>query len=306
MTGPRVTILMAVRDGAAHLPAQLQSFADQTHRDWHLVAADDGSTDASRAVLEVFAARDGRVTLAEGPRRGAAANFMALLAALPEAPGWVAFSDQDDVWLPERLAMGLAALASLPGPALYCSRTWVTAPDLSGRRLSAPRPRVPGFANALVQNIAAGNTMLVNPAAAALLRAAAREVSEVVVHDWWAYQIVSGAGGRLVHDDQPTLLYRQHGGNAIGANDGLRARLRRLRQVLDGTFAAWTDLNVGALRASAHRLTPEARARVEGLAALRGMRGPLSRLRALRRLGLYRQTVAQDAGLWLAAILGRV
>jgi hypothetical protein len=246
------------------------------------------------------------VDLRDGPRQGAAANFLSMIAGLPEARTWLAFSDQDDVWLPERLAMGRQALAGIGRPALYCSRTWVTAPDLSGRRLSVPRPRPPSFANALVQNIAAGNTMLLNPAGAALLREASREAGAVVVHDWWAYQLITGAGGLVVHDDRPTLFYRQHGGNAIGANDGPGARLRRLRQVADGTFADWNRVNVAALRASAHRFTPQARALLEGFAGLRDGRGMLARLRGLRALDLRRQTRAQDAGLWLAALAGRL
>ncbi len=303
-----VTILMAVRNGAAHLPAQLQSFRDQTHRNWRLIASDDGSADDSAAILRAFAAErgPGRVALVAGPQRGAAANFLSLLAGLPEVPGWVALSDQDDVWLPERLERGVAALSGRSGPSLYCSRTWETGPDLAAPRLSPPRPRPPSFANALVQNIVAGNTILLNPEAAELLRVAAGEAGQVVVHDWWAYQILTGAGGSVVHDDRPSLYYRQHGGNVIGANAGLRARLRRLRQVFDGTYAAWNRANLAALAASAARLTPQTRALLAGFAAAREMRGPLARLAALRRLGLYRQTMAQDALLWLAAAAGRL
>lgn len=306
MTGASVTVLMGVHNGARHLGAQLDSLLAQDHGDWHLIASDDGSTDESRAMLAAFAAETGRAELRDGPRQGAAANFMALAAGLPAAPGWVAFSDQDDVWLPDRLSRGQAAMAATEGPALYCSRTWVAAPDLTRRRLSAPRPRPPSFANALVQNIAAGNTMLLNPDAAALVRAAAAEAGAVVVHDWWVYQIVTGAGGQVIHDDRPTLIYRQHGGNQIGANDGWAARLRRLWQVADGTFAGWNRVNVAALRRSAARLTPAARETLEGFAALPHLPGARARLAAARALGLYRQTRAQDAALWLAVATGRV
>ena len=88
---------------------------------------------------------------------------------------WMAFSDQDDVWLPDRLARGVAALGGHSGPALYCSRTWITDERLESRRLSAPRPRSLGFRNALVQNVASGNTILLNAAAADLVRDAAAE-----------------------------------------------------------------------------------------------------------------------------------
>lgn len=307
IVGPaHVTVLMGLRDGAAHLAAQLDSIAAQDHPDWSLIASDDGSVDASRAILSDFAARDPRARCVDGPRRGFAANYLSMLRRLPPRPGWIALADQDDIWLPDRLSRGLAALAGQGGAALYCSRTWIVSPDLSARRLSPPRPRPPGFANALVQNIAAGNTILLNPAAAALAVAAAAEAGRVVAHDWWLYQLVTGAGGAVVHDDRPTILYRQHAGNLIGSNDGWIARARRLGQMLRGDFRDWNTVNLAALTASAARLTPEARAMLEGFARARGQRGPITRLRALRALGLYRQTRASTAALWLAAVLGRM
>ncbi len=299
---------MGVWNGGANLVRQLESIAAQDHPDWVLVVSDDGSTDGSQAVVAGFAARfpPGRVRTIDGPRRGFAANYLGLLAAVAPAPGWLAFADQDDLWLPDRLSRGLAALAGGTGPALYCSRTWVTDAALAGRRLSPPRPRPPGFANALTQNIAAGNTILLDPAAAALLAGTAGAVPGVVAHDWWAYLAVTGAGGRVVHDDAPTLLYRQHPGNAIGANEGWRARARRLGMVVQGTFRGWNDTNAAALAAIADRLAPGPAALLARWQAMRAARPLPRRLWLLARLGLYRQTRAGTAALWFAAILGRI
>ncbi|MFN4158590.1 MAG: glycosyltransferase [Gemmobacter sp.] len=305
----RVTILMGLYNGAAHLGAQLDSLAAQDHADWALVARDDGSIDGTAQVFASFAAAHPglRLDLGPGPGRGADANYLAMVADLPAVPGWLAFADQDDVWLSDRLSRGLAALAPhADGLAMYCSRSWVVTEGLERRRMSPPRPRPPSFRNALVQNIAAGNTQLLTPPAAALLRDAARRTGRVVVHDWWAYQVVTGAGGRVVHDDMPTILYRQHGGNQIGANDGWRARLRRLGQVVDGTFRDWNEVNAAALMAVRDRLAPEARAVLDGWQAMRATRGMPLRLWRLWRLGLYRQTRASSAALWLAAVLGRL
>lgn len=301
-----VTVLMGLCNGAAHLGAQLHSLSIQDHADWTLIASDDGSTDATRAILADFGATGARVRCVDGPRMGFAANYLTMLRRLPPTPGWVALADQDDIWLPDRLSRGIAALSGQAGPALYCSRTWIVPPDLSSRRLSPPRPRPPSFANALVQNIAAGNTILLNPAAAALARAAAAEVVQVIAHDWWLYQLVTGAGGAILHDDRPTILYRQHAGNLIGSNDGWLARGRRIGQMLRGDFRHWNTVNLAALRASAHRLTPAARSGMEGFAQARDLPGPWARLRAVRALGLYRQTWASTAALWLAAVLGRM
>lgn len=304
-----VTILMALHEGAEHLPAQFASLLSQTHRDWSLVASVDGTVDGTLAVLAELAARHpGRVRrVLRGPGRGAGANFMGLLRSLGAAPGHLAFADQDDVWLPERLARGLAALEPHgEAPAMSCARSLVVDAALRGGRPTALPRRPCGFHNALVQNVAAGHTILLNPAAAGLAAAAAAEASEVVLHDWWLYQLVTGAGGTLAFDERPALLYRQHGANVIGANAGSRARLRRLRMLIDGTYARWNAVNRAALAASAHHLTPEARGTLAGFERLACTAGAAARLRGLARLGLYRQTAAATAGLWLAAALGRI
>ena len=309
--GVHVTILLAARDGADHLGPQLDSIATQTHRDWNLIVSDDGSADATRTMVKAFARQqENPTTLLEGPGRGSAENFLFLMrewAGRAPRDGWMAFSDQDDVWLAGKLARAVAMLAPLPAgiPALYCSRSWICDAELKACRLSAPRPRPAGFRNALVQNIAAGNTIVLNAAAARLATAAAHEAGQVVVHDWWLYQLITGCGGTVLHDDRPGLLYRQHSGNLIGANDGPAARLRRLRGLLDGTFREWNAINIAALRRSAHRLTPENRNLLEAFAALRTASLP-ARLLALRRHGLYRQSQAATLSLYLAALLRRL
>lgn len=302
-----VTILMGLHQGAAHLRAQLDSLSAQVHADWRLVVSDDGSRDAGPAILAEYAATrsPGQVTCVQGPGRGFAANYLSMLAGLPDDPGWVAFSDQDDVWLPDRLSRGLAALAG-EGLALYCSRTWVTGPDLSGRVLSPRFRRPASFRNALVQNVVAGNTILLNPAAARLMVASARVVPAVVAHDWWAYLLITGAGGRVVQDPEPTLLYRQHGGNTIGSNAGWRARMRRLRQVWAGRLKDWNDINTAALEASARFLTSETRAILSDWKRMRAAHPAPLRLIRLARLRLYRQTCASAAVLWFAAATGRL
>ncbi|MFQ6546494.1 glycosyltransferase [Aestuariibius sp. 2305UL40-4] len=302
MSTPHVTILLATYQGARWLPEQLASFQAQTHEAWSVVASDDGSTDGTRELLEGWGAR---MTLRDGPRQGAAANFLSLVKGLPEAPGWIAFSDQDDAWLPEKLARGVAALGPGDEPALHCSSVAIADEGLSvvGRTLRTTRPLA--FRNALVQNVVTGCTVLLNPAGAALLRAAAQATETVFIHDWWTYLVLSGAGARIVREEEPGVLYRQHGGNAMGAHAGMQARLARAGILLSGRYRAWTDLNLAALQAIPEVLTPENAALVDRFAEMR--QAPLrNRMRLLRELGLYRQTRAGNAALWLAVALGRI
>lgn len=312
--GPdHVCILLALHQGAAHLQVQLDSYLEQSHDDWSLIVSDDGpgpgADDGSAAIIARFAAAhpDRRVDYGAGPRRGFAANFLALLERVPGTARLAALSDQDDAWYPDRLARAHAMLAGVPDdvPAVYCARTMVCDADLRPLYPSTDFRQPPAFRNALVQSIGGGNTMALNCAAIALARAAAPEAREIVAHDWWLYQIVTGVGGRILRDPDPAVFYRQHRGNAIGANQSLRARILRIGAVLGGRFRDWNRINMAALAGSAHRFTPEAQEVLSHFAAAR--RGPLSaRMRALHAAGVWRQSRAGTLALYLACLTNRL
>jgi len=307
-----VTILMATRNGGPYLEAQLASFLAQDRGDWALWVSDDASTDGTRTRLEVFRAahpqRD--IRLLDGPGRGAAANFLALLCHpdLPDAP--VALADQDDVWLPHRLSRALLALAVEPSlPMLYGSATWVTDADLGHRRLSRHRMPRPAFGNALVQNVIGGNTMVLNPAALRLARLASQSWiaagRTVPYHDWWLYLVMTGAGAAIHIDPEPGLLYRQHGYNMMGASEGRRALWQRLGVAVRGGYGQWMQQNAEALAAAAPLLTPQNRQRLATFRAGLGRSG-LRRLAGLWQLAAHRETVAGTLALYLAALAGRI
>lgn len=308
-----VTILLALHNGAATLEAQLDSFVAQTHPAWRLIVGDDGSTDDGPERLRAWAARhpDRDVLVIPGPRMGFVANFLHLIAAVDPGVPYVALSDQDDVWLPGRLARGVAALAAGdPGqPAIWTCRAWICDARLRRQRLSPACARGPSFANALVQNIAWGNTILMNAAAVRLVQAAAADsvAGTIEAHDWWIYQLVTGVGGRVVYDPEPQVLYRQHAGNHFGANDGPRGRWRRFKELFArGGLARRSAATIAALRASAHRLTPENRRCLTGFAAARRRSAPLGRIAALRAAGLHHQSALGTAVLFACAALGRL
>lgn len=304
-----VAVLLGHFNGAAMLGEQLASLAAQSHRDWSLIVSDDGSSDRGMELARRFAVAQAPrpVRLVSGPGKGFARNFLSLAVQAGPMVPFAAFCDQDDVWLPDKLARALAALAEVPAgvPGLYCGRTMVCDRAL---RAIGPSPlfrRAPGFANALVQNIGGGNTMVLNRAALDLVQDTRRHAEGVVAHDWWVYQLVTGAGGRVVYDPEPTVLYRQHGANRIGANAGWRARSRRLGMLLQGRFRGWNAAHAAALAGAAHSLTPKARQTLALFTTAREGR-LLQRLRALHRAGLYRQTTRGTAALWLAALFRRL
>ncbi|WP_299843545.1 glycosyltransferase [uncultured Paracoccus sp.] len=305
---PPVTILLAVYNGGLHLSEQLDSFAAQERGDWRLIISDDGSTDDSRAICAGFQTRYGaeRVRLIDGPGGGATRNFLHLIEAAPAGVP-LAFSDQDDVWLPQKMARAAAHLAGREGPALYCARTMICDANLQNRTPSRHFTRPHGFRNALVQACTPGNSSVFTPAAAALLKcsAVAAIQNRVEAHDWWAYQVVSGAGGEVIFDPEPSLLYRQHASNVMGRNDTASGRWRRLTMLMQGDFGSWLAANVDALAAVPDLLTPENSRVLAGFNRMLTLSGPLA-LREISRLGLYRQTGSGDVALRLAAVTGRL
>ncbi|MEM1372841.1 MAG: glycosyltransferase [Pseudomonadota bacterium] len=300
----QITILLGVygRGAELYLGDQLASISAQDHAAWSLRVSDDSSDEAFRDQVEAFATQvPQHVAYLSGPQAGFAANYIALAQTAPD--GWLAFADQDDVWYADKLTRAAAALGNLDGPALYCGRVafWNGA---SARQVEKRHTRPPAFRNALIENVARGNTIVLNKAAAALYREAASRVTDVFAHDWLAYLLISGAGGRVIYDGGPPLLdYRQHAENEIGAGSGARAQIARKRAVLKGAFRARMDANLAALTACEDMLTPENRdilhrlrvARTTGLAGLPG----------LARIGLYRQRPLGTLGFWGASILGR-
>ena len=123
--GPGVAILLSTFNGEQYLAEQLASFTAQTHANWQLYWRDDGSSDGTDRQVDIFAASEGAgrcINHPEGGHMRATGSFLALLRLALTGPArFFAFSDQDDVWLPEKLSHGVAALTDLPQgrPGLY-------------------------------------------------------------------------------------------------------------------------------------------------------------------------------------------
>lgn len=301
----KAAILLATYNGDSHLSEQLDSILKQSHADWTIYASDDGSTDKTREILEEFKRLHGdqRMHILTGPQQGFASNFMSLVMNSDVHADYYAFCDQDDVWHLQKLEKAINHLAIYSiVPALYCSRTRLIDEQGCFLGMSAFIRKPPSFANALVQSIAGGNTMVFNKCARELLRKTA--VQPIVSHDWWLYMLISGAGGHVHYDHSPTIDYRQHAANIIGNNGGLRARVSRVKMGINGRFRSWITINANALESAKHLLTPENRALFRVLQSIRTE----SRLRAVTKLmrsGLHRQTIIGNVGLHFAVLLKR-
>lgn len=307
--GEDVAVILGYYNGNRFLEEQIRSIAEQTHQPTIVYIADDGSkSPVDRQTIRLLGKKGIRTRLGVQPfNKGYNENFLSALSAASKQHDYYAFSDQDDIWHTDKLERALGFLRNCPTdqPALYCTRTAIA--DEKGKAelgLSPLFQKPPHFTHALVQNIAGGNTMVFNRAAARLVNEASAGC-EVVSYDWWCYQIISGAGGLVHYDPEPSLRYRQHSYNVVGSNNGWLARGKRMLGLINGQYRRWNAINLGALKHSHARLTLENQRSLDQFTQARTSWLP-RRISLFRQSGVHRQGRLQNLALIVALVLNRV
>lgn len=305
MSSTTVHILLATFNGSRFLGDQLTSIARQTHTSWRLTVSDDGSDDHTLQIIEAFAQSvEQPVTLIRGPGKGATLNFFHLIAQTHADSNeeLFAFADQDDVWLENKLARAVHWHERHTHSAvrLYCGRTRYV--DESLRLIGESRRlrRQPDLRNALVQNIASGNTMVFNVNLLDALQAI--EPDNSIFHDWTTYLVATALDGEVYFDNLPTVLYRQHGANVIGSNEGLMAQIRRLRPVCQGRYKYWAEVNLKTMVNLASRLPASTQAHLENFQRMRGAASWRERIRCFINSGIRRQSLPSNVLLFMAVL----
>ncbi|MDF3822156.1 glycosyltransferase [Leptospira sp. 96542] len=238
---PRVLVLLATHNGFSWLPEQTGSLLRQQDVDLKLLISDDASSDGTGAWLKNLAASDSRVTLlpTAGPFGSAAKNFYRLLKDADwEGAQYVAFSDQDDIWHHDKLARSIALLES-QGADAVSSNVVAVWPD--GCRALVHKAQPQRKFDYLFEAAGPGCTYVMTVAFAREVRL---QVDKLVAlgrglpahHDWFCYALCRARGGKWLMDAVPTMEYRQHGGNEVGANSGARAARQRFMKIRSGWY----------------------------------------------------------------------
>ncbi|QVQ38600.1 glycosyltransferase family 2 protein (plasmid) [Pseudochrobactrum algeriensis] len=303
----KITILLATYNGADFLNEQLISFVNQSWKNIDLIVSDDGSSDNTLEILNTWKKSwsKGSIQIIKGPRAGHAENFRYLIQAVSDKKTYVAFSDQDDIWHRDKLEVAMSKLISMgkDTPAMYCSRTRLV--DVYGNPtgLSPLFTSPPSFTNSLTQSLAGGNTIVFNSAAFSIVRESAMK-TKFLHHDWWSYQILTGAGGKVYYDPKPQIDYRQHQNNMFGKNIGYTAILRRIFGLLSGQYSQWIDSNLLALEKCHSLLTEDNQSIVRGLQEAR-QQGGISCAKFLWKNDIKRQTRMANIGLYVSVLFRR-
>lgn len=235
-----VAICMATYNGEQYLSDQIESILHQTYKNWVLFIRDDASSDRTLEIIRRYtvAYPDKIVQITDASVSGGSAqkNFAAVLSWVSHhyAFEFFMFSDQDDVWLDNKIEISLQTLqqeAVYDQPLLIHTDLKVVDKNLhvlgdSFFDYRSLDPSVTDLRHLLVQNNVTGCTMLWNKTLNDLL---VFQSDAIAMHDWWI-ALTASAFGRIICLREPTILYRQHGGNTVGATkvNSVRFILKRL------------------------------------------------------------------------------
>lgn len=298
-----IQVLLATYKGEQFLDQQLSSIYSQRNVNFKILISNDGAiSQTTKHIVEKYQ----HTEVIIGPQQGAHSNFFNLIAHSDLTENFFSFSDQDDVWLPEKLAESTRILQQSQNPiALYMGKTIVCNEHLERLFLSQPRPKPLSFQNALLESAAGGNTMVLSRGSLKLIKA----MPKPMAHDWLTYIAVSSCNGYIYFDKNPYVLYRQHKNNHVGNNQGFKAKAHRLYRLLTGEFRSWADDIINNLDTISEKMTDENLITFQLFKELHrsnGWRLCIKRTVLFQKAGLYRQKKLDHVAFFIAAFLGRL
>ena len=208
---PKITVLMATYNGVKFIDEQLTSLISQTDVQIEIHVNDDGSTDGTLDRLNYWKQQGLIKTLSYSKNIGATRAFLKLLNE-SQSQGPIAFCDQDDIWVTNKLIRQMNFLENDKPLLVFSKRQYI---DSLGKPIGASKNLSfdPSFLNALVENIVPGNSMLLNQKAVELVRS--YKDPQVKHYDSWIYLLVSALGEcRYIEDE--LVKYRIHERNSVG------------------------------------------------------------------------------------------
>lgn len=304
-----IAIIMCTKNGAEYIEEQLYSVSKQIHKNMDIYILDNDSGDKTVTLIKRFKKNNKylKVFFVEGNDSHYANSFINLTQMIKKYYDYYAFCDQDDVWdsCHTQRAIKKIENTSLNIPAMYCSRTNLI--NKQGLEIGKSKlfNKKPSFNNALVQSIAGGNTMVFNRLAFNLLGGVKSEKNFIPSHDWMLYLIVSGCGGRVYYNKQPSVSYRQHENNAIGSNLGIINTLKRANLIFNGAWSSWLDSNYEVLK-NISELTQENLSHLENFHRLRKIDNVFIRLKEYFQSSIYRQTFLGNLSMSIALIIKKL
>jgi len=213
----KVQVLMSTYNGERYIKEQIESILEQTGVEVSLLIRDDGSKDSTRSILDEIQSSDDRVNCVFEENVGVKKSFLKLVKMADPDSDYYAFSDQDDIWLTDKLETAVNVLQKEDAdiPLIYGSSVSVYKDEtLAGEIFVCPQLNIGNF---LIKNYYPGCTMVFNKKTKELIDFVDYNILRTnPLHDHWLNLVCTACGGKVLMDPNPHMLYRLHGNNEVG------------------------------------------------------------------------------------------
>lgn len=234
----KIAVLLAAYNGMQWIEEQLISILDQTAVDVTVYISVDPSTDGTEAWCTTMASAHSNIVILPqvGKFGGAARNFFRLIRDVDYcAYDFIAFADQDDIWHTDKLQRAVDSIQSHQVDA-YSSNVTAFWPD--GRTHLLDKAQAQVSWDFLFEAAGPGCTYVFSRGVADSLKESMlanwQQLQTVSLHDWYCYAFARSHGYRWYIDPLPSMNYRQHENNQVGANKGLSSLIARYKTIHDG------------------------------------------------------------------------
>ena len=282
---------MATYNGALYVAQQLRSIEEQSRPPDELIVVDDQSSDRTVEIIKETVARGKiRCTLHCNAERQGIPNVFETALRLCHSHDIIALCDQDDLWLPEKLATIERIFLSRPEVEVVFSNAEVVDGTLRhirpllalGRRTARRLREGDGLRVLISRNIATGATM----AFRSRLLPGCLPLSAVWIHDGWIASLAAARKAPIYYIPDALIQYRQHGSNYVGAGGGSLLSLIRTERANKNFYY---DRQLARYTALRDRLTQDADSPASSLALLDRKLAHLNARREAANAGLFRK-----------------
>ena len=235
----KIAVLLASYNGVKYIKEQIDSILNQKEVDVTIFISDDLSTDKTIEYLQdIYKDFKNIVYLPSGSKFGGAGkNFFRLIKDVDFSSfDFISFVDQDDIWYEDKL---IRAIKTIEDKQLDAYSSNVLAFWEDSKEMIINKSSSQARYDYLFEAAGPGCTYVLKKDLAISLQNFIcdnwEDVNKVELHDWFIYAFARENNYKWHIDEKPSMRYRQHTSNQVGANDGLKAKLKRLKKV----FSSW-------------------------------------------------------------------
>ncbi|MCH5160763.1 MAG: glycosyltransferase family 2 protein [Clostridiales bacterium] len=259
-----ITVLMSTYNGEKFLREQLDSILNQQlPLDFALkiIVRDDGSTDCTLDILKEYCDNTGNVvSYYTGENLRTARSFWHLLKNCPTSD-YYAFADQDDCWYPDKISRAIATLQAEQNqdiPLLYNSNVMVADAELKPIAPMNADKLHTDLCHVILYNVSTGCTQVFNNAARDEFIKYDLDTGLQIMHDRIA-DLITVLFGKIIYDENTSMLYRQHGNNVVGEQSlgKVRSLFKRVKRFMGSSDSIRSDRARMLLDKYGDRLTDE-------------------------------------------------